>query len=142
MRGRRARWHWLLGVVVVSLVGMVATSVLAVRAIPPSKFAIRADELPVVIAHAIPPGTRVGAISTKPKAILLAAFADRSTHLGEPVIWWEPEGVFFDAYSGAVWDQQGRVLAGPAPRGLDWYPVSIQQNHVVVLPRNYYTAYL
>lgn len=140
VRRQRTVWHWLLGVLLAGITGMVGTSVLAVQ-FPPAKIAIATKDLPDVSAHPIPPGTPVKAVITgrKPTMILLArdgetwrAFVNRSTHLGEPVIWREDYNRFYDVYSGAMWDKAGRPVAGPAPQGLDWYPVTVVGDYVII----------
>jgi Rieske Fe-S protein len=140
MHSKRVRWSWLVFVLLLGLVGMVGASVLAVPA-PAARLAIKTAGLPAVSAHPIPPGMSVQPTSTgtRPAMVLLVrdgetwrAFADRSTHRGEPVVWREESSRFVDPYSGAMWDTAGRPVAGPAPRGLDWYPVTREGDYVIV----------
>lgn len=139
MRRQRAKWHWWLGILLVSVVAMVATSVLAIQ-VPTPTLVINTKGLPDVSSHLIPPGTSVKAVAyQRPKAILLArqgdtwrAFSDRSTHRGFQVIWRDDYARFYDTVSSAMWDKAGTPVAGPAPRGLDWYPVTIDGGYVVV----------
>ncbi len=48
------------------------------------------------------------------------------THVGCPVRWSAPARRFFSPCHGGVFDQDGRVLAGPPPRPLDRYEVRIE----------------
>lgn len=48
------------------------------------------------------------------------------THLGCPVNWSPSARRFFSPCHGGVFDEQGRVLAGPPPRPLDRYQAKIE----------------
>jgi Rieske Fe-S protein len=48
------------------------------------------------------------------------------THVGCPVQWNVQAGRFFSPCHGGVFDQEGRVLAGPPPRPLDRYEYKIE----------------
>lgn len=48
------------------------------------------------------------------------------THVGCPVSWSSPAKRFFSPCHGGVFDQEGRVLAGPPPRPLDRYEVKVE----------------
>jgi Rieske Fe-S protein len=140
MTRRRTGWLLLLGLLLATLAGTVATSVLAAPP-GPTRMAVNTRGLPAVTMHQIPtpicdamPGTW-----NKPNMILLArdgstwrAFSNRSTHRGEPVIWREDLGRFYDIYSAAMWDTAGRPVAGPAPRGLDTYQVTRDGDYVII----------
>lgn len=48
------------------------------------------------------------------------------THVGCPVNWSPQAKRFFSPCHGGVFDQDGRVLAGPPPRPLDRYEVKVE----------------
>lgn len=54
------------------------------------------------------------------------------THLGCAVLWNEEAGRFECPCHGAVFNTKGEVLAGPPPRPLDYFPVEIVNDAVVV----------
>lgn len=60
------------------------------------------------------------------------AFSSRSTHRGCPVDLWETGDRLYDVCSHAFWNLRGEPIAGPAPRGLDWYPVTVRNGWVEV----------
>lgn len=138
MQPRRTLLMLLFAVLALGVAGIVGISVLAGTP-EPTKMAIDTSGMPAVTAHPIPTGFAVRALYHKPKLILLArsgdtwrAFSDRSTHLGEPVQWCAQYDRFCDEISGAMWDAAGRPVAGPAPRGLDWYPVTVHGAVVII----------
>lgn len=139
MQTQRTAWHWLLVVLLLGAVGMITASVLG-QPPPDARVALLLSGLPLVSTHPVPPGSAVrGSTWRTPTAIHLVsdgshwrAFSNRSTHLGEPVVWRADYGRFWDIYSGAQWDKEGRPVAGPAPRGLDWYPVTVEGNYAIV----------
>jgi len=49
------------------------------------------------------------------------------THVGCPVNWSPQAKRFFSPCHGGVFDQDGRVLAGPPPRPLDRYEVRVEK---------------
>lgn len=59
---------------------------------------------------------------------------------GLPVSWDEREGLFRDT-NGAVWDREGRRIAGAASRNLDWFPVRIDGNAIRVDVTALYCGY-
>ncbi|HEY3368647.1 MAG TPA: hypothetical protein VGK74_26615 [Symbiobacteriaceae bacterium] len=133
-------FRWILAALLVGLACIIGISVLAVP-LGPAQIAIDTSGLPDVSAHPIPPGIALRATIQwqKPTMVLLArdgdtwrAFSNRSTHLGEPVIWRADDNRFYDTVSSAMWDKAGRPVAGPAPRGLDWYPVTVAGDYVIV----------
>jgi nitrite reductase/ring-hydroxylating ferredoxin subunit len=72
----------------------------------------------------------------------LFAFSRRSTHLGCTVVW-RPDrefsgakGFFSDPCGGALWAIDGTPAFGPAPRGMDRYPVAVVNGEVSVDTRN------
>ena len=138
MHKRQVMWRWLLGLPLVAILSMAGASVLAYQA-PAPKVAIDTRDLPDVSAHPAPSTAKALMPGKKPTRIFLVrtdqgwrAFANRSTHLGEPVEWRADYNRFLDIYSGAMWDKDGRPVAGPAPRGLDGYAVTLDGDFAVV----------
>jgi cytochrome b6-f complex iron-sulfur subunit len=60
------------------------------------------------------------------------AVSSKCTHLGCSVPWVENEGRFACPCHASAFDISGSVLSSPAPRPLDLYPVTIQNNIVKV----------
>ncbi len=56
------------------------------------------------------------------------------THVGCPVNWSPSAKRFFSPCHGGVFDQDGRVLAGPPPRPLDRYEVKVRKGVVYAGP--------
>lgn len=56
----------------------------------------------------------------------------RCTHLGCTVPWVPEEGRFHCPCHGSIFNERGEVLAGPAPRPLDLFPVRIAGGRVLV----------
>jgi Rieske Fe-S protein len=127
----------------IAVVGMITTSVLGAAGQPDGKIAVALAGLPDMTSVPLRPGVpALGArFSNRPTAILLArdgdgktwyAFSNRSTHQGEPVLPYPAEGVFMDPYHGTVFDRTGRNIAGPAPRALDSYPVTVEGGYLII----------
>ncbi|HWI62816.1 MAG TPA: Rieske (2Fe-2S) protein [Symbiobacteriaceae bacterium] len=137
---KRLRMWWAMAAILVAMLGIAAQSVLAFP-MPDPTLVISLKDLPVASEHRIPDGLRMRTWpGGRPTHVLVSlgedgvwrAFPNRSTHLGEPVVWNEQHGRWLDYISGAMWDRDGRPVAGPAPRGLDWYPVSVEGDVLVV----------
>jgi len=62
----------------------------------------------------------------------LLAIWHRCTHLGCTVPWVEAEGRFNCPCHGSIFNTRGEVLAGPAPRPLDLFPIEIVDGEVWV----------
>ena len=60
------------------------------------------------------------------------ALSSKCTHLGCTVPWVEKELKFACPCHGSVFDITGEVIHSPAPRPLDIYPISIENNVVKV----------
>ena len=60
------------------------------------------------------------------------ALSSKCTHLGCTVPWDDKEKRFACPCHGSSFDIAGRVITSPAPRPLDFYPVYIENNIVIV----------
>lgn len=60
------------------------------------------------------------------------ALWQRCTHLGCTVPWREGEGQFHCPCHSSLFDRQGDVTGGPAPRPLDVFPVSLDGDNLIV----------
>jgi cytochrome b6-f complex iron-sulfur subunit len=56
----------------------------------------------------------------------------KCTHLGCTVPWVDAENRFHCPCHGSIFDSQGLVTAGPAPRPLDLYPATVVNNELIV----------
>ncbi len=70
-------------------------------------------------------------ISTLEDGGMLALW-HRCTHLGCTVPWRDDEGLFNCPCHSSIFNTEGEVLSGPAPRPLDLFPIEIVGNQVVV----------
>ena len=70
-------------------------------------------------------------ISTMEDGGMLALW-HRCTHLGCTVPWRDDEGLFNCPCHSSIFNTEGEVLSGPAPRPLDLFPIEIVDNQVVV----------
>lgn len=110
---------------------MILLSILRVPPLP-SVMAIDARGVEEVSFHAIPFYLNVTASTAKPPTgvwlVRLGsewrAFSNQSTHPRACEVLWHPlQGRFIDPCLGTVYDRTGLNVAGPAPTGLDAYPV-------------------
>ncbi len=62
----------------------------------------------------------------------ITVFSPICTHLGCGYRWDETERKFLCPCHGSVYDMEGRVLAGPAPRPLDRLPVKVEHGRLLV----------
>ena len=60
------------------------------------------------------------------------AMWQRCTHLGCTVPWREDEGQFHCPCHSSLFNRQGEVTGGPAPRPLDIFPVGLKDGDLVV----------
>ena len=60
------------------------------------------------------------------------AFAAYCTHLGCPVLWLQDPKIFLCPCHGSVFNGDGSVAGGPAPRGLFTYPLRIRNGRVEI----------
>ena len=56
----------------------------------------------------------------------------KCTHLGCTVPWVDAENRFHCPCHGSIFDAQGLVTGGPAPRPLDLYPATVVNNELIV----------
>ena len=62
----------------------------------------------------------------------LLALWQRCTHLGCTVPWREDEALFHCPCHSSIFDSQGEVISGPAPRPMDLFPIEIIDSEVLV----------
>jgi cytochrome b6-f complex iron-sulfur subunit len=62
----------------------------------------------------------------------LRALYQKCPHLGCRVPFCESSGQFECPCHGSVYNEIGEYIKGPAPRGMDRFPISIQNGHVMV----------
>jgi len=62
----------------------------------------------------------------------MLAMWHRCTHLGCTVPWREDEGQFHCPCHSSIFDTRGVVVSGPAPRPLDLFAISIEDDQVIV----------
>jgi menaquinol-cytochrome c reductase iron-sulfur subunit len=60
------------------------------------------------------------------------AFAAYCTHLGCPVLWLQDPKIFLCPCHGSVFNGDGTVAGGPAPRALFTYPLRIRHGRVQI----------
>lgn len=63
------------------------------------------------------------------------ALSARAPHFGVRVAWCRSSGWFEDPAYGQKFSQVGEKTDGPAPRGMDLYPVRLRDGHLVVSTR-------
>jgi len=63
------------------------------------------------------------------------AFDPRCTHLGCPYRWDSGKGQFLCPCHTAVFDVNGKVVSGPAPRGLDRFPIKVVGGRLMIRPQ-------
>lgn len=59
-------------------------------------------------------------------------FAVNCTHLGCPVSWFPPSGLFMCPCHGGVYNGNGDRVSGPPPRGLYTYPLQIKEGRLQI----------
>lgn len=64
----------------------------------------------------------------------LTAFNPHCTHLGCPYRWDSTKEQFLCPCHGGIFSKDGKVVSGPPPRGLDRYPVKVENGIVSILP--------
>jgi cytochrome b6-f complex iron-sulfur subunit len=63
---------------------------------------------------------------------VMLALWHRCTHLGCTVPWREDEGRFHCPCHSSIFNTQGEVVSGPAPRPMDVFPITIEDDQIVV----------
>lgn len=61
----------------------------------------------------------------------VVAVWQRCTHLGCTVPWREAEGLFHCPCHSSLFNRQGEVLGGPAPRPLDLFPLRVEDGNLI-----------
>jgi menaquinol-cytochrome c reductase iron-sulfur subunit len=67
----------------------------------------------------------------------IVVYSPVCTHLGCQVAWDSASGRFICPCHNSVFDISGKVLAGPAPRGLDTLPAKIEDGALLVMWQQY-----
>lgn len=67
----------------------------------------------------------------------VTVFSPICTHLGCGYRWDQSDRTFKCPCHGSVFDMEGRVLAGPAPRSLDRLPSRVEQGRLLVLYKEF-----
>lgn len=62
----------------------------------------------------------------------MLALWQRCTHLGCTVPWREDEGQFHCPCHSSIFNRQGEVVGGPAPRPMDFFPITVKDGKLVV----------
>jgi len=138
MVSRRGLLHWLWGVL--GLAALAETGWLALSFLRPRKTPGDATQAAVFAAgmvNAFEPGT---VTAFQRGAFYLVRLEDGGflalsctcTHLGCTVPWIEAEKRFRCPCHASAFDIRGEVLQAPAGRALDMYPITIENNRVMV----------
>jgi Rieske Fe-S protein len=114
--------------ILVSLAGLALVAGMAVRALMAS---IPVDKAPGVALADVPQGVTLHHVNGKDVWIdrvndQLTAFLDDAHHLGHGVVYCTDRGVFMSPAHGELFARNGVALDGPATRGLDRLPVSVE----------------
>jgi len=133
---RRAFLGWALGISLLGLFGQAGTALFQFfkPRVEPGTFGgkVVAGQVgefqPGTVSH-VPKGRFY--ISRLEDGGLLALW-QRCTHLGCTVPWREEEGQFHCPCHSSLFNSQGEVMGGPAPRPLDIFPMEIVDGQVVV----------
>ena len=133
---RRAFLGWALGISLLGLFGQAGTALFQFFSprVEPGTFGgkVVAGQVgefqPGTVSH-VPKGRFY--ISRLEDGGLLALW-QRCTHLGCTVPWREEEGQFHCPCHSSLFNSQGEVMGGPAPRPLDIFPMEIVDGQVVV----------
>ena len=62
----------------------------------------------------------------------MLALWHRCTHLGCTIPWEEGEGVFQCPCHSSVFTPTGEIVSGPAPRPMDIFPITIENDEIIV----------
>lgn len=133
------RWLWPLGIAVVAFLGTVFISLLFNVQLS-SRMVVRLPDPADVSVHPIDHGLWANGTSRKPPTGIWVlhdgerwrAFSNQPPHpLGCKVVWDVGQKQFVEPCLGEVFDRTGVNVAGPTPRGLDEYPVSLTETGAV-----------
>lgn len=91
-------------------------------------FAGRVEEFPIGSVNRLVAGRFY---ITRTEQGLLAIY-QKCTHLGCAVPWVEEEGQFHCPCHGSLFNPLGEVIGGPAPRPLDFFPLTVRSGEVWV----------
>ena len=75
--------------------------------------------------------------AVKRAGLAITVFSPMCTHLGCGFRWEPQERAFKCPCHGSVFDINGEVLAGPAPRPLDVLPTKIQDGRLVIIYKEF-----
>lgn len=126
--------RWLLPMLLLCLVGSLAVSLL-VWPKPDTVLVVAAPEAPVT-QHSLPPRIRPETTTYKlPTAVFVVrrhdgwlALSNQATHPKACDLAWQADSHrFIDPCLGTAYDVTGLNVAGPAPYGLDAYPVKVNE---------------
>lgn len=112
----------------VSLAFLAVAAGMAVRALMAS---VPVDKAPGVALADIPQGVTLHHVNGKDVWIdrvddQLTAFLDDAHHLGDGVVYCTERAVFMSPAHGELFARNGIALDGPATRGLDRFPVTVE----------------
>jgi len=128
-------WFWL------GALALAEGAYLAVRFLHPRKPQARSGDFGALIEAGAVDSFQTGSVTAFPRGQFylsrlddggFLAISRTCTHLGCTVPWVEETKAFACPCHGSVFDIAGSVMNSPAPRALDIFPVSIENNMVTV----------
>lgn len=136
MRQRTALFRWI-ALAALAAAGMIAISLLtSASPRPPAHLmAVKTDRLGEITYHPISRSARVSFTTYQPPTGIWLlrdgdgwlALANITGHpKGCTVVWNPSADKFTEPCLGSVFERSGKVIAGPAPQGLDAYSVTVQ----------------
>jgi Rieske Fe-S protein len=148
--GKRRLLGWLVGIINVVVAGTILGPVLGFIGSPIVRKST-GQWVPILDDHELPEGKtrevsftfkmKDGYLDTERKyTVYLRRFPDRvvafdpaCTHLGCRIKFQDDKLRYFCPCHGGVFDDQGRVVAGPPPEGLKTHPTKIENGKIYVL---------